>query len=284
MRLCHHFGTRFGQERFGFSIKIVYRLCEISVIELILWFPLVSKYNLLGKCIGCIVHRHTSQIRQNLSCCPVSLQIMECRFGCDYIVITVFSNFGPQFLRNWLIPRKSQLLMVDTHLDFQFLQALFISSRCKVIHICIRNIVGFSKETIGAAADDFLREVIKLLVCITHESCIQNMIIISPAVKPNQPESHQFLNLRWSRVNHTHHRLSFTLDFPVHKKQIRKSANGILFTENTILIAVSKKSHICHRKCIHCLTSSSFYHSSSEISFVTDHRQHQYRSPSLFLL
>ena len=229
MRLCHHFGTRFGQERFGFSIKIVYRLCEISVIELILWFPLVSKYNLLGKCIGCIVHRHTSQIRQNLSCCPVSLQIMECRFGCDYIVITVFSNFGPQFLRNWLIPRKSQLLMVDTHLDFQFLQALFISSRCKVIHICIRNIVGFSKETIGAAADDFLREVIKLLVCITHESCIQNMIIISPAVKPNQPESHQFLNLRWSRVNHTHHRLSFTLDFPVHKKQIRKYLDVIKY-------------------------------------------------------
>ena len=229
MRLRHHFRTRFGQEGIGFFIKVMHWLCQISVIELILWFPLISKYNFLCKRIGRIIHRHSSQICQNLSCCPVSFQIMECRFGCNYIVITILGNFRPHFFRNRLIPRKSQLLMVDTHLNLQFLQALFISSRCKVIHICIRNIVGFSKETIGASADDFLREVIKLLVCITHESCIQNMIIISPTVKPDQPESHQFLNLRWSRVNHTHHRLSFALDFPVYKEQIWKYLNIVKY-------------------------------------------------------
>ena len=156
MRLRHHFGTRFGQEGIGFFIKVMHWLCQISVIELILWFPLVSKYNLLGKRIGRIIHCHSSQIRQNLSSCPISFQIMECRFGCNYIVITILGNFRPHFFWNRLIPRKPKLLMMDSHLNFQLLQALFISGRCKVIHIRIGNIVGFSKETIRTSTDNFL--------------------------------------------------------------------------------------------------------------------------------
>ncbi len=92
------FRTRLGQEGIGFFIKVMHWLCQISVIELILWFPLISKYNFLCKRIGRIVHRHSSQICQNLSCCPVSFQIMECRFGCDYIVITILGNFRSTFL------------------------------------------------------------------------------------------------------------------------------------------------------------------------------------------
>ena len=218
MGLCHHFGTRFSKESFGFFIKVMYRLCQISVIELILWFSLVPKYNLLGQRIGRVVYRHASQIRQNLSSCPVRLQVVECRFGCDYIVITIFSYLGPHFFGNRLIPRKPKLLMMDSHLNLQLLQALFISGRCKVIHIRIGNIVGFSKEAIGTSTDNLLRKVIELLVRITHESRIQNMVIISTAVEPNQTEPHQFLNLGRCRVNHTDNRLSLTFDFPVYKE------------------------------------------------------------------
>ena len=98
MRLRHHFRTRFGQEGIGFFIKVMHWLCQISVIELILWFPLISKYNFLCKRIGRIVHRHSSQICQNLSCCPVSLDVYKRQSGLIPYATTISTLWSPSLL------------------------------------------------------------------------------------------------------------------------------------------------------------------------------------------
>ena len=46
MRLLNHFRTSFSQEIVGCGVKVMYRFCEIPIMKLILWFSLITKYNL----------------------------------------------------------------------------------------------------------------------------------------------------------------------------------------------------------------------------------------------
>ena len=123
VRLMHHFRTSFCQEIISFSINVVYRLCKIPIVELILRFPLISKYNSGCERVGCVIYRHICQVCQNLSCRPIRLQINKGCFCCNNIVITILSNLGPKFFGNRFIPRKPQLLVMRPCLyntDFLF--------------------------------------------------------------------------------------------------------------------------------------------------------------------
>ena len=62
------------------------------------------------------------------------------------------------------------------------------------------------------------------------------MIIVSSTVKADESESHQFFNLIRRRIDHSYNGLSFALDFPVHKEQIRENLNIIEYQLSIIVL------------------------------------------------
>ena len=70
-----------------------------------------------------VVHRHAGKVCQDLSCHKVCLTLfrVEQGLGRDHIVVAILGHLVPQALRHRLIPRKSQLLMMDAQFDFKLL-------------------------------------------------------------------------------------------------------------------------------------------------------------------
>ena len=115
--------------------------------------------------------------------------------------------------------------MVDAEFDLPLLQALFF--RAEVVNISVRDIIGFAKEAVVAlrflfAADDPLRQVVKLLIGIAHQASIKNVVIIPPAVEADESELHQALDVFRGRVDHPNHRLCASRKLPVHEEKVRK--------------------------------------------------------------
>ena len=196
-----------------------------TVIELILRLAVVTKYNSGSQRVRCIIDGHPRHICQNLTSREVRLTSIKGCFCRNDIVVAILSNLSPKLLRHRLVPRQTKFLMVNTQFNLELLKGLLLTG--KVIHIRIRHIIGFAKEAICAAVDDLCREIIKLFVRIPHQPSIENMVVVSTAVEANQTESHQLFNLSRGRVNHTNHRLTLALDFPVHQEQVRKYLNII---------------------------------------------------------
>ena len=76
------------------------------------------------------------------------------------------------------------------HFDFQLLQAFLVPGRSEIINVRITDVVGFSKETVCTTIDDLLRQIIELLIGISHKPGIQNMIVVPAAVKAHQTKPH----------------------------------------------------------------------------------------------
>ena len=218
------------------SVEDLTLIAHKTIVELILRLAVVAEYNPGSQRVCRIIDRHPRHICQNLASCEVSLTSIKGCFCCNNIVVAILGNLRPKLLRYRLVPGQTKFLMVNTQFNLEFLQRLFLTG--EIIHIRIRYIIGFTEEAICAAVNDLSREIIKLLVRIPHQPGIENMIIVPAAVETNQTESHQLLDLSRSRVNHTNHRLAFTLDFPVHKKQIRKHLN-IVEHELSIIVFCS---------------------------------------------
>ena len=200
-------------------------IAHVAVIELILRLLVSTEDNLGGQSVRGIVDGHSSHIGQDLTSYEVSLTGIEYCLRSNDIIVTILGNLLPHALRNRLIPRKTELLMVNAKLDFPLLQALFF--RAEVVYISVRDIIGFAKEAVVAlgflfAADDPLRQVVKLLIGITHQASIENVVIIPPAVEANESELHQALDVFRGRVDHPNHRLCASCKLPVHEKKVRK--------------------------------------------------------------
>ena len=125
---------------------------HITIIESVLRMLVRTKYNSGSELIGRIVDGHLGNLCQDLTCGKVALRVIPDRLRCNNIVIAVFSNLRPKFFRNWLVPRKTKLLMVNAKIDFPLLQALLL--RTVIIDIRVRDIIRFSKHRIRRAVDN----------------------------------------------------------------------------------------------------------------------------------
>ena len=119
---------------------------HITVIELALWMLLLAKYNSGGETVRGVVRQHTCNFRQNQPRIPVRLEMIKRCFCCDYIVLAILSDLIPHIFWNWLIPRQTKFLMMNTEFNLEFLQALFVCCRCEVINIRIRDIVCLTEQ------------------------------------------------------------------------------------------------------------------------------------------
>ena len=123
-----------------------------TVIELILRFAVVTKYNSGGQRVRRIIDRHPRNIRQNLTGRKVCFASIESCFCRNDIIVTILGDLCPKLLRYRLVPRKTKFLMVNAQFNLELFQRLLFTG--EVIHIRIRHIVGFTKEAVCAAADD----------------------------------------------------------------------------------------------------------------------------------
>ena len=204
-----------------------------TIIELILRLSIIAENDLGCERVSRVVDSHSSNISQNLSSCEVSLTSIESCFSCNNVVVTILGNLSPKLFRNRLIPRKTKLPMAQAQLNLELLQRLLFTR--EIINICIRDIIGFTKEAVRFTVDDLIRQVKELLVCVPHESSIQNMIIVSAAVKTDQTESHQFLDFRGRGINHTNNGLTLTFDLPVYKKKVGEDLNIIEYKFSIVI-------------------------------------------------
>ena len=205
-------------------------IAHIAIVELILRMLVSAEDDLCGQSVRSVVDGHSSHIGQNLTSDEVGLTSIEHCLRSDDIVVAVFSDLLPHALRNRLIPRKTKLLVVDTEFDLPFFQALFL--RAEVINISIRDIVGFAKEAVVAlgfllAANDPLRQVVKLLIGIAHQASVEDVVIVPPAVETDESELHQALDVFRGRVDHPNHRLCASRKLPVYEEKVWKHLNII---------------------------------------------------------
>ena len=213
-------------------------------------FLLLTKYNSGGQCIGRIVDRQTSYFGQDLSCGPVALQMVKDCFCSKNIVIAILRDLCPTLLRYRLIPWKTEFLVMNTQFDLPFFQALFLSG--KVIHIRIRHVIRLTKESISTSADDLLRQVVQLQIVIADQPSVQNMVIISTTVEPNQSIPHQILDLFRSRIDHANHGLSLALNLPVDQEQVREDLHIVKYqrlfvVRNMCRSLIGLKPHLVHQ-------------------------------------
>ena len=197
------------------------RIAHVTVVELILRFLVAAKYNFGSQGVGGVINCHAGYVCQDLTSHKVGLTSIEHRLSCNDIVVAIFCNLLPQMLGNRLIPGKAQLLMVNAELNFPLLQALFLGA--EVINVRIRYVIGLTEEAVVAlgfllAADDLLGQIVELLLRVTHQASIEDMVIIPAAVEPDKAELHQLLNFLGLRVNHSHDGLCGALNFPVHQE------------------------------------------------------------------
>ena len=113
--------------------------------------------------------------------------------------------------------------MVNAKLDFPFLERLLLCG--EVIHIRIRYIERFAKQSTTRSfflVYDVIRQLKQSLVVISEKPSVQNMIIISSAVKAYETELHESLNILRLGINHTNYRLTLACDFVVYEEEVGK--------------------------------------------------------------
>ena len=141
--------------------KLLFASIHVGVDQLSMLLVL-AKYNLSCQIIGFSVDGHTSKICQNLTSKKVGrLQIIEQCFGRNYVILAVFSDFVPIFLRYRFVPREFKLQMMNTKLNFPLLKALL--SRRKVVNISVAQIISSTKFT-ALLLDDTLGKFVNILV------------------------------------------------------------------------------------------------------------------------
>ena len=198
-------------------------LRQIRIIELHLRLRVIPKYKPGGQLVCGIVHGHACDLGQNLSRLKVAGQFVKYSFRCNHIVIAVRRDLGPSFFRHRLIPRQSKLLMVNPKFNFPLFQTLFLCR--EVVHISVGNIISVSEHGVLTAINDPLTQPINGFIVVSDHSGVQNMIVVPPAVKPDQLLADQFVDLAPAWINHPDDTLAFSRFFPVDQQQIRKHLN-----------------------------------------------------------
>src|SRR6185369_5613348 len=99
-------------------------LREVGVLERTLRVAITVEYDPSGQLLGAVVHRHSSQLGQDLSSYPVTVPCLVNRLESHHVVSAVVHDALPLRLRNRLVPREIQLHMQDAQFNLELLQAL----------------------------------------------------------------------------------------------------------------------------------------------------------------
>ena len=143
------------------------------------------------------------------------MEVVKDLLGCDNVVITVLRHLFPSLLGDILVPRQSELLMMQPKLDFPLLEGHL--GGCKVVHIGVGQVVCLEKTSSDAVLDDPLAQVIQLGVVEAQRTSVENMIVVLPAVEADETHLAEGLDLLRGGVNHPmDHRIA--LNLPVHKE------------------------------------------------------------------
>ena len=194
-------------------------LTEIGVNELILWVPVLSEDDKLTVLVGRVIRSQTRQLGKHKTGLPVRMEVVEDLLRCNNIVITVSRNFLPTILRDVLVPRKSELLVVQAKFDLPLLEGHL--GGCEVVHISVGQIVCLDETSCDAVLDDTLAQVIQLGVVEPQCTGIENMVVVLTAVEADKPHLTEGLDLLGGGVNHPMHG-RITLHLPVHEEQVRE--------------------------------------------------------------
>ena len=194
-------------------------LTEIGVNELILWVPILSEDDVLTVLVGRIVRSQTRKLGKHETCLPVRMEVIEDLLGCNNVIIAVGRDFLPTILRNVLIPRKPELLVVQTKFDLPLLEGHLGS--CEVVHVGVGQVVCLDEPCRDAILDDALTQVIQLGIVEAQRTSIENMVVVLPAVEADKPHLTECLDLFGGGVNHPMYG-RITLHLPVHEEQVRK--------------------------------------------------------------
>src|SRR4029077_4797503 len=102
----------------------------------------------------------------------------------------VFDDSRPIFLVDRLIQRYIQLHMMYSEIDLELLQTLL--NRAEIPDIGVGQIVRLREHRIAVIVyDDLLRQFEQLPYCVTHNRCIENMIVESSIVETHQSQLRQ---------------------------------------------------------------------------------------------
>ena len=71
---------------------------------------------------GRVVHRETTEFREDLTRDEVLLACLEDLLKSDHVVDAVLLNLGPELLGNRLVPRDVHLLVVQSQFNLELLQ------------------------------------------------------------------------------------------------------------------------------------------------------------------
>ena len=129
---------------------------------------------------------------------------------------------------------------MDTQLDLPLLEALLLGG--EVVHIRIGQVVCLAEKRVAAALDDDpLRQIVQLLVGISHEAGIKHVVIVPAAVEAHEPELEQLLDLRRLRVDHPDDRLALALDLPVDEEEIREDLHVVEYEFRVVVFDVLRR-------------------------------------------
>ena len=138
--------------------------------------------------------------------------------GCDNVVVTVLADLVPTTLRNRLVPRDVDLLVLQTKLDLPLLEALLLAR--EVVNIRKRDVIGLAEVRIAIARDQTLRQLVQPFVVVTEITPIQNMVVVPSTVESDELKLEEPPNFLRLRVVHPVHMVCAGV-LPADQEQVR---------------------------------------------------------------
>ena len=201
-------------------------IAHIAVVELTLWMLFLAKYNSGGKAVRCIIRNTAGNLRQHQAGVPVGFEMVKSCFRRKHVILAILSNLVPHILCYRLIPRKSQLLMMNPKLDLEFLQALFVCCRSKVVNIRVGDVICLTKQiAVVVVIDDAGRQLENFHRTVTEHGCVENMVVVPAVIEADQLIAEQFFDLAWFRIYHPDTGMPRTLNFPDDQEKVREHLN-----------------------------------------------------------
>ena len=148
---------------------------------------------------------------------------MKQSFSSQYVVITVFSYFGPFLFRYRLVPVHSQLLVMNAKINLKLLQALLLTAKVKNVGEAI--VPCFPEISIRVSANNSFTYLVYLFWLVPKSDGMKNMVIVLSIVESNQIVLKQFLNITRLRIDESHNRMLRPIDFPVYHVNVREYLN-----------------------------------------------------------
>ena len=146
---------------------------------------IVPEYDLGGMGVGSVVDRQTAEVRQHLSGREVLVQMLEHGLRRPDVILAVRLHQRPLVLRDRLVPRHAEFVVVDAELDLPLLQALLLLG--EVVDIRVGQVVRLAEERVAVAAHDLHAQLVQHGVVEPHKPPRpQHVVVVLAVVEPHE--------------------------------------------------------------------------------------------------